>query len=216
MDEALAVIWTKWPLLALPSWPPETSQDALEPDQASHPQHPINGAAAVAAPNRQQQATPQLSAEYRCAECAGPIEGRRRGARFCSDSCRVKSAAKAFRQRKQRKAQATTGEDLPTGRGERTDLGKLPKLPRAARAASQGISRRQQQKLDAPLPADPERPFKEPYTSEEPDWLAEALKPPALAIEGWNRTPSAPKARTRSQKGADVLRFLGVLALMRG
>jgi hypothetical protein len=81
---AVQRLWLRWPCLPLPALPAE----ALE------------GVPAVAAHNGQQSATPQLSAEYRCAECAGPIEGKRRGAKFCSDSCRVKSAGKAFRERK--------------------------------------------------------------------------------------------------------------------
>jgi hypothetical protein len=92
-----------------------------------------------------------------------------------------RAAGRAYRERKQRAAQATTGEVLPRGNQSNAQFAHLEQ---PTRAASQGISRRQQQKLDAPLPAEPERPFKEPYASEEPDWLAEALKPPALACEG--------------------------------
>ena len=33
-------------------------------------------------------------------------------------------------------------------------------------------------------PGELQRPFKEPYASEEPDWLAAELAPPKLAIEG--------------------------------
>ena len=106
--------WCSWPLLLLRPALPEGRQGAAEPDQATA--LPINGAAAVAARNRPRTARPStallVGADQEqgkadksalapiCATCGSPIEGRRRGARFCSDSCRVRAAATAFRQRK--------------------------------------------------------------------------------------------------------------------
>jgi hypothetical protein len=65
-----------------------------------HGQQPVAIGRAVAAPTARQSAS-NGKAETYCQECGGLIPpGKRVVARFCSDKCRVKSASRAFRERK--------------------------------------------------------------------------------------------------------------------
>jgi hypothetical protein len=103
---AVQRFWSKWPVLVLPALSAERRQGALEFDEATS--LPINAAPAggkVAVPaslpdRKGEQIHRQIGDESACATCAGPIVGKRRGARFCSDRCRTRSASAAFRQRK--------------------------------------------------------------------------------------------------------------------
>jgi hypothetical protein len=177
----------------LPPALPEGRQGAAEPNQAIVLS--INGAAAVGPPNRQQSATivpnggsavshqSLDSDEHVCAECGGPIVGRRRGALYCSDSCRVKSAGKAFRERQKAQAKAPAGSGHGGDRiseQAKADQGDTANLERNTAARLQ-----RRRVTDAALvvhPDAPERPFRSDES--EPDWLRVELAPPRLACEG--------------------------------
>jgi hypothetical protein len=153
MDDAaggtVTVLQLRWPCLPLCAAP----QDALEGGRASG----ASTAPAVAPPAGQQSA---------CATCAGPIVGKRRGAKFCSDGCRVKAAGAAFRQRKKNGGHSDPGF-------ERSQTGQNGHL----------LNRRRITDAAAILhPGEPERPFLS--SIDEPSWLAAELRPPRLDCEG--------------------------------
>jgi hypothetical protein len=108
-------------------------------------------------------------------ECGDPIEGKRRGARFCSNTCRNNSAGKAFRGRRKTKDPGSGSlEDgelrhLLNGQGKTADSATLPRR-RISDAAA------------VVRPGELQRPFDTFIGDEDPEVTAE-LRPQPLACE---------------------------------
>jgi hypothetical protein len=102
---------------------------------------------------------PASPPEPACQECGGPIVGRRRGARFCGGSCRVKSAGKAFRQRKRVEPSSS-------------EISELTKAHRRLISDSAAVVH----------PDEVQRPF-DTSLDDEPPWVTSALAPPRLSCE---------------------------------
>ena len=116
----------------------------------------------------------ELVARYRrhelsACECGGPIVGRRADARYCS--------------------RRLPGQDAPARLFENASAQASIAIRRLMTNLSRYGRRRLICDTAAVLhPGELQRPFKEPYASEEPDWLAAELAPPKLAMRGLSGT----------------------------
>ncbi len=108
-----------------------------------------------------------------CAECSGPLVGKRKGARFCSDTCRNNAAGRAYRERK------VLNVPVSAQRAKNPDSGVLGKTAEVA-----VLPRRLVTDAAAVLhPHEVQRPF-DTDLGDEPEWVRDELRPEPLACEG--------------------------------